>query len=151
MTSAASTNCPCGSTKLYSDCCQPLHDGQVAKDAEALMRSRFSAFSLLLPDYLLASWHPSTRPEQFELDQTTQWKRLEIISAGNGDQQGEVHFKAYYVEQGEWQLLEETSKFLFEQGHWLYHSGNYQPQTLKPLRNESCPCGSNKKFKKCCL
>lgn len=143
--------CPCGAQKLYSNCCQPLHQGQEASDAEALMRSRFSAFSLHLEDYLLSSWHPVTRPEEIQLDTETQWKRLEIINSTNDQQQGSVHFKAYYKEQGHWHLLEETSKFLFEKGHWYYHSGNYQPQTLKPNRNDLCPCGSGKKFKKCCL
>ncbi len=151
MTAASSIICPCGSSKCYSDCCQPLHKGQPAANAENLMRSRFSAFSLGLKDYLVTSWHISTRPEQLELDQTTQWKRLEIISANNDAEKGQVHFKAYYQEQDEWHLLEETSSFLFEQGHWFYHSGNYQPQILKPQRNDSCPCGSGKKFKKCCL
>ncbi|NRA24911.1 MAG: SEC-C domain-containing protein, partial [Oleispira sp.] len=136
--------------KRYCDCCQPLHKGQSACSAEALMRSRFSAFALQLNDYLLSSWHPATRPTQLDLAVDTQWKRLHIISANNDTQQGSVHFKAYYQEQDTWHLLEETSKFLFENGHWFYHSGNYQPQILKPSRNDTCPCGSNKKFKKCC-
>lgn len=145
------SKCPCGSHKLYSECCSLLHKGQAAASAEALMRSRFSAFSLQLSDYLLSSWHSTTRPEQIELDAATQWKRLEIINAANDGQQGSVHFKAYYQEKNEWHLLEETSKFLFENGHWFYHSGNYQPQVLTPSRNDSCPCGSGKKYKKCCL
>lgn len=148
--------CPCGSEKDYSDCCELLHKGQTADSAEALMRSRFSAFALQLSDYLKTSWHPDTRPERLTLEQETEWKRLEILSASNDTQQGTVHFKAYYLERAslekkQWHLLEETSKFLFENGHWLYHSGNYQPQELKPSRNDECPCGSGKKFKKCCM
>ena len=145
------STCPCGSDKYYDDCCFPLHKGQAAASAEALMRSRFSAFALQLSDYLRASWHPTTRPEKIELEADTLWKRLEIISANNDKKQGQVHFKAYYQEKNEWHLLEETSKFLFENDHWFYHSGNYQPQTLQPTRNDLCPCGSGKKFKKCCL
>jgi SEC-C motif-containing protein len=136
---------------MYADCCEPLHKGQTAVSAEALMRSRFSAFALQLNDYLLSSWHSSTRPDQLELETSTHWKRLEIISASNNTQQGSVHFKAYYQEQEQWHLLEETSKFVFENNHWFYHSGDYQPQILKPNRNDKCPCGSGKKFKKCCL
>lgn len=143
--------CPCGSSELYSHCCEPLHKGTTAASAEALMRSRFSAFALQLSDYLITSWHPDTRPEKLELEQGTDWKRLEILSASNDTKQGTVHFKAYYLEQAQWHLLEETSKFLFESGHWFYHSGDYQPQTLKPSRNDTCPCGSGKKFKKCCM
>jgi SEC-C motif-containing protein len=145
------TPCPCGSNTTYLHCCEPLHKGLAAINAETLMRSRFSAFALQLNDYLLSSWHPLTRPEQIELEAATQWVRLEIISANNDTHQGSVHFKAYYKEKSEWHLLEETSKFLFENGHWFYHSGNYQPQILKPNRNDECPCGSGKKFKKCCL
>ena len=145
------TTCPCGSKKTYHDCCEPLHKGQAASSAEALMRSRFSAFALQQEAYLLSSWHPTTRPTDIQLDSETQWQRLELISADNDQQQGQVHFKAYYQEQDQWHLLEETSKFLFEKGHWFYHSGNYQPQLLKPSRNDECPCGSGKKFKKCCL
>ena len=153
--------CPCGSHEFYNHCCEPLHQGAPAASAEALMRSRFSAFALQLSDYLNASWHPDTRPEQLVLEQGTEWKRLEILSASNDAEQGTVHFKAYYLEQKhleqkqseqkQWHLLEETSKFLFEDGHWFYHSGDYQPQELKPSRNDECPCGSGKKFKKCCL
>lgn len=143
--------CPCGSGKSYSDCCELLHKGKTADSAESLMRSRFSAFAFQLEDYLRASWHPETRPDDIQLEPSTQWKRLEIISANNDTQQGQVHFKAYYQEKNEWHLLEETSKFLFENGHWFYHSGNYQPKMLQPTRNDPCPCGSGKKFKKCCL
>lgn len=145
------TQCPCGSEKNYRDCCEPLHHGQAAPSAEALMRSRFSAFALQLESYLLSSWHPLTRPTSIQLEPDTHWKRLELIQANNDQQQGKVHFKAYYQEQGQWHLLEETSKFIFENNHWFYHSGDYKPQPLKPSRNDECPCGSGKKFKKCCL
>lgn len=144
-------HCPCGSGLAYSQCCELLHKGKPAKTAESLMRSRYSAFALHLKDYLLTSWHPDTRPQQLELEQSTIWKQLEIISSSNDEKNGEVHFKATYLELGEWQLLEETSQFRFQNNHWLYHSGNYQPQTLQPKRNDPCPCGSGKKFKKCCL
>lgn len=147
--------CLCGSNKEYTICCEPLHSGQAASSAEALMRSRYSAFALQLTDYLLSSWHPNTRPVHINLEADTQWRRLEIIHSSNDDLNGQVHFKAFYQEfkkgSSQWYLLEETSKFIFESGHWLYHSGDYQPQTLNPNRNDLCPCGSNKKFKKCCL
>lgn len=145
------TACPCGSEKTYSDCCLPIHNGLAASTAEALMRSRFSAFALNLSDYLLTSWHPDTRPDQLELNASTLWKRLEILSAKNDNEQGEVHFKATYHELNGWHLLEETSQFYFQNDHWFYHSGNYQPLTLNPSRNDNCPCGSGKKYKKCCL
>jgi SEC-C motif-containing protein len=151
MTITSQSLCPCGSTQTYGQCCQPLHSGHSADSAEALMRSRYCAFALYLTDYLIASWHSSTRPESLSLDRNTQWKRLEILSANNDNKKGQVHFKAYFIETDGWHLLEETSAFLFENDHWYYHSGNYQPQSLKPNRNDSCPCGSGKKYKKCCL
>lgn len=147
--------CPCRKhserTDLsYQHCCQPLHQGQQAPSAEALMRSRYTAFALQLEQYLLSSWHPDTRPSSLTLDQKTEWKRLEIISAENNHDSGEVHFKAWFKEDQQWQLLEETSLFFNIDGHWYYHSGDYQPSTLKPARNDHCPCGSGIKFKKCC-
>ena len=151
MLITSSSSCPCGSGHTYKECCQPLHQGKPAISAEALMRSRYSAFSLQLNDYLLSSWHPETRPQQLEVESNTLWKRLEILSANNNESTGQVHFKATYYENNEWWVLEETSQFRFENDHWLYHSGDYQPQTIDPKRNDPCPCGSGKKFKKCCL
>jgi SEC-C motif-containing protein len=142
--------CPCGSSVLYNRCCEPIHKGAQAASAEVLMRSRFSGFALQLSDYLLTSWHPETRPKQIKLDADTHWRRLEILSANNDDQFGNVHFRAYYQENQQWHLLEETSNFIFQNEHWLYHSGHYTPLVLKPNRNDPCFCGSGKKFKKCC-
>lgn len=144
-------NCPCGSGLVYNTCCQPLHEGAAADSPEALMRSRFSAFSLNLESYLIDSWHEETRPSRLDLDTATQWKRLEIISAGKEGNRGKVHFKATYFEHGSWHLLEESSVFIFTNNHWFYHSGDYQPQRLDPKRNDGCPCGSGQKYKKCCL
>ena len=144
-------SCPCGSGTIYQDCCRPLHQGQPASSPETLMRSRFSAFALQISSYLLDSWHPETRPKLLELDPNTEWKRLEILSTKSDNSRGEVHFKATYYELDGWHLLEETSQFYLENNHWFYHSGDYQPQALTPNRNDSCPCGSQRKYKKCCL
>jgi SEC-C motif-containing protein len=61
------TPCPCGNNAGYARCCGPLHDGAVAQTAEMLMRSRYSAYVLKREDYLLATWHPSTRPANLKL------------------------------------------------------------------------------------
>ncbi len=61
------TPCPCGRPLAYAACCGLLHAGSPAPDAESLMRSRFSAYVLGLEDYLLATWHTSTRPVDFIL------------------------------------------------------------------------------------
>jgi SEC-C motif-containing protein len=145
------STCPCGSALRYSECCQRLHNGAFAETAEALMRSRYTAFVLKLSDYLKQSWHASTRPNSLELDNRTQWKRLEILASHNNNETGEVHFKAYFIEDGGWQVIEERSKFLYQDQHWYYLTGDYKPKTLKPNRNDPCPCGSGKKFKKCCI
>ena len=62
--------CPCGSRRVYEECCEPFHLGAAAPTAEALMRSRYSAFALGLAPYLLRTWHPSTRPASLSLDET---------------------------------------------------------------------------------
>ena len=114
------------------------------------MRSRYTAFALELTDYLLKSWHSSTRPGQLELS-PTQWKRLEVFESGQENEQGWVHFRATFLEQGQWSTLEERSLFCREDGHWRYLKGTPQVTPLRPERNSLCPCGSGKKFKKCCL
>ena len=87
----AGVSCPCGSGALYADCCEPLHDGAVASTAEKLMRSRFSAFALGRASYLLASWHPLTRPARLDLDADVTWRRLQVVdvvAGGTGDADG---------------------------------------------------------------
>lgn len=143
------TLCPCCSNLDYSECCQPLHQGQAVTSAEALMRSRFSAFALGNSEYLLNSWHPSTRPASLELDKNEQWLMLNILATGTDW----VHFTATFREQAaskEFLVLEEKSQFVQENGHWLYVDGEHQVSTLKVGRNDDCPCASGKKFKKCC-
>lgn len=115
------------------------------------MRSRYSAFVLKLCDYLLASWHPDTRPTDLALGDSPQWASLQILGSEDKGNQGKVHFRAIYRTANGWGYLEEVSEFLQEGGRWYYHSGAPHEGTLKPGRNELCPCGSGKKFKACCL
>jgi len=158
----SSDPCPCQSGHEYQNCCQPIIQQQSAQTPEQLMRSRYTAFAINDSDYLQASWHPDNRPTQLSLDDATQWKNLEILKAQPVSEQidqatteGWVTFRATFFEpnigSGQWQALEETSRFLRESGKWLYHSGEHEISTLKPQRNDSCPCGSGKKFKKCCI
>ncbi|HWS26863.1 MAG TPA: YchJ family metal-binding protein, partial [Xanthomonadales bacterium] len=67
MTNPAADPCPCGSQLPYRDCCGHYHAGVAAPDALALMRSRYSAYVLGDRDYLLRTWHASTRPEGLDL------------------------------------------------------------------------------------
>ena len=71
--------CPCYSGKTYADCCQPLHDGLAAPDAERLMRSRYTAFATRDAAHLLRTWHPSTRPRSIEFDPGQRWTGLEVL------------------------------------------------------------------------
>jgi SEC-C motif-containing protein len=114
--------CPCGSGESYGGCCGPLHEGAVAPSAERLMRSRFSAFAIGDATYLLASWHPSTRPQTLELDDGVRWYRLDILGRTGGglaDAEGTVEFEAFYkgTERGS---QRENSRFVRDAGRWSY-------------------------------
>ncbi|MGM0784860.1 YchJ family protein [Billgrantia gudaonensis] len=151
MTHSDRTACPCGNGSSLAGCCGRYHAGEPAPTPEALMRSRYSAFVLELADYLLATWHPSTRPSSLELDDSaTVWKRLEVLESGEDDERGWVHFRATFLEGRRWSVLEESSRFVREAGRWFYLDGNPAVHRLKPGRNAPCPCGSGRKLKACC-
>ncbi|MGB2110006.1 MAG: YchJ family protein [Marinobacter vinifirmus] len=143
--------CPCGGGQVYSACCGRWHAGAPAPSPEALMRSRFTAFVTGDSNYLLATWHPDTRPESLSLDGSPEWTALQIFSAGEQGAKGLVHFRAIYRTGSGWGYLEEHSDFVKEGGHWFYVAGETSEGTLKPGRNEPCPCGSGRKYKSCCL
>ena len=142
--------CPCSSGLLYAACCQPKHQGMPAATPEALMRSRYSAFVLNFPDYLLNTWHPSTRPTQLDLHHQPTWKSLQVLQASEQNDKGQVHFRALYQTNNQWGFLEELSDFVREHGIWFYLHGDTSEGQLKPGRNDKCPCGSGRKFKVCC-
>ena len=118
--------CPCGSGRGYGDCCEPLHAGAPAADAEALMRSRYSAYVREDADYLLRSWHPSTRPATLAFEdppaQRPVWLGLEVKShAATGADSAEVVFVARYrIGGGSVVRMREHSRFLREGGRWFY-------------------------------
>ena len=116
---AENDRCPCGSGASYGSCCGPAHAGAPVAGAEALMRSRFSAFVLGLPDYLLASWHPSTRPADLDLDGDLTWRRLQIVDSTADT----VEFRASYRNADGAGLLHERSRFVRQNGHWFYLDG----------------------------
>ena len=151
--------CPCGTNLSYAACCQPsIELGQQPPTAEALMRSRYTAFTLKNAVYLLSSWHSSTSPKELDLEISPTWCNLEILATKEGsenDTQGIVEFKATYMGQGKSGTLHEVSRFIHEEGRWFYVAGDVQetdngPHPHKVGRNDPCPCGSGKKFKKCC-
>ena len=121
--------CPCGSGHEYRQCCAPYLTWQVpAATAEQLMRSRYTAYVMRDKDYLLATWHASTRPAQLQLetDVPTSWLGLKIVATIAGkaqDSDGMVEFIARYKLNGKAHRLHEESRFVREQGRWLYVSG----------------------------
>lgn len=110
------TRCPCGLPADYSDCCGRLHAGEAAPTAELLMRSRYSAFVVGDEAYLLATWHPSTRPP--EVDTAGGWRWIEVLESSGGllDVEGVVRFRAHHAAG----VLEERSRFVREAGRWSY-------------------------------
>ncbi len=125
-----SVDCPCGSDLAYAACCGPLHAGEPAPTAEALMRSRYSAYALALEPYLLASWHPSTRPATLNLARekpAPRWDGLKILRYQPVDADNAfVEFVAKYkVGGGSMQRLRELSRFRREGGNWFYVAGEW--------------------------
>lgn len=143
--------CPCGSHALYQACCQPFHKGAGAPTPEALMRSRYTAFVLGDSEYLLSTWHPDTRPKELGLDGSPDWVSLQVLSANDRGDLGQVHFRAVYLLAPGWGYLEEESDFRKLDERWFYLAGKTTEGRLKPGRNDPCPCGSGRKHKACCL
>jgi SEC-C motif-containing protein len=131
MKPAQSTLCPCGSPQNYADCCGAYHAGSAAPSAEALMRSRYSAFVFQLEAYLLATWHSSTRPSKIDLatDQKTHWLGLEIKRhETSGPASALVEFIARAKTGGRARRMHEISRFVCEDGRWFYVDGEYPAQ-----------------------
>jgi SEC-C motif-containing protein len=106
-----------------------MHGGKPADTAEALMRSRYSAYALEIEDYLLRTWHPNTRPPAplFEDHATVsrRWIGLEIRHTANqGEDTATVEFVARYRVGGRAQRLHETSRFVRQDGFWYYVDGD---------------------------
>ena len=130
--------CPCGSGAAIIDCCGRYHAGPLhlqAPSAEALMRSRYSAYVLGLADYLLATWHPSTRPSHIDADPPgLRWLGLEVRHHTVHDaEHATVEFVARHKLGGHAQRLHETSRFVREDGgRWFYLDGT-QSQRRRPV------------------
>jgi len=136
---APSPACPCGQRNtrgqplaLAACCGRYLDHDTPAPDAEHLMRSRYSAFVLQRPAYLLATWHPRTRPPDLTLEPGTQWLGLEVKQhQSTGPDQAEVLFVARSRSAGsgggQAHRLQERSRFVREGGRWLYVDGDLGP------------------------
>lgn len=158
-------SCPCKSGKTLGVCCGPLLRGEKrAETAEALMRARYTAYVVGDVEFLRVS---STKGVQAEFDEATtrawskaaEWHGLEIISTSQGqqdDREGVVEFRALYSANREFCNHHEVAKFVREDGEWKFEDGELigetpmTRETPKVGRNDPCPCGSGKKYKKCC-
>ena len=157
--------CPCGSELDYSECCHPFISGEkAAPTAEALMRSRYSAFVKTEIDYLHKTIPPNkqsgfNRKEATVWSQKSEWQGLEILqteAGGEGDDAGTVEFVAKFREKGKMVRHHELAEFSKIDGRWYFVDGK-APQIVQAVRqgpkigrNDPCPCGSDKKYKKCC-
>jgi SEC-C motif-containing protein len=119
-------NCYCGSNLPFENCCQAyIKRTQKAPTAEALMRSRYSAYAIGDADYLVATTHSSTRnlhrkEDILEWSQSNHWIKLEVLAS----KETTVKFKAYYTDyQGKAQSHLEHSTFVLENGSWFYVDG----------------------------
>lgn len=157
--------CPCGSDLAYAECCEPLIKGdRPAPSAEALMRSRYAAYVKKEIPYLQATLHPGHRKDYDEKStrewaESAQWHSLQIIRTEAGspdDNEGTVEFIASFTQGGKKVEHHEAASFKREDGQWYFVNGEPpKPKTVvraapKVSRNDPCPCGSGKKYKKCC-
>ncbi len=124
--------CPCCSGARLGVCCGPLLDGAPAATAEALMRSRFTAYVLGELDHVVRTWHPRTRPDDLDVTPGLEWVALEVLATEAGgpeDDRGEVEFRARYRHHREadgpaGQVLHERSRFTRRAGRWVYVDGD---------------------------
>jgi len=127
--------CPCGTGKSYIECCKPFHEGRLPDTALLLMRSRYSAYALSLPVYIMETTHPKNA--QFSEDQDswaqdieefclhTKFHKLEILDAEDGKPFATVTFTAHLSQNKQDASFTERSAFEKVDGKWLYLSGQF--------------------------
>ncbi|MEI6897579.1 MAG: YchJ family metal-binding protein [Psychromonas sp.] len=152
--------CPCKSGQCYEKCCAVFHQlQQKPQSCEQLMRSRYSAFILQNGEYLFATYHADFRGDltiKQLSEKSLPWTHLQIIDTKSFAETGFVEFKAFYMHDGQLTFHHERSNFVKHNEQWLYCDGIFYPEDKSGsiqkniARNDPCPCGSAKKFKKCC-
>ena len=129
MAKKKSKQCPCGSGKDYTLCCgRYIENGDIPETPEQLMRSRYTAYIMENDSYLLATWHPTTRPSSLSDGNKlpVKWVELAVIGAANvskDDTNAVVEFVARYKLNGKAEKMHEVSEFVREDGRWFYRSG----------------------------
>ena len=156
--------CPCGSGTNYAECCEPYISGlKNPPTAEALMRSRYTAYAEHAIDYIISTCVDEGKDRidyklTKEWSEKSEWLGLKIISAEKGeiaDTEGIVEFEASYERDKLKEIHHERAHFIKTNGKWFYQEGQVVPKTVirtgpKIGRNDPCPCGSGKKYKHCC-
>lgn len=153
LTAISTKSCPCQSQKIYADCCQPYHQKQTfPTNAEALMRSRYSAYVLQLVDYIVETTIPSQHTA-LNYDEIKQWSKsvkwlgLRILkNEVRSETRTNVEFEAYFIDEGKEQIHHENSLFVKVQDRWYF----IEHTRSLPVVKAKCLCGSGKKFKHCC-
>lgn len=162
-------NCLCGSQIDNKECCLPIINGSSsAKSPEQLMRSRYTAYAIknagyLFETYAIESQKSQSLTEIKQWAEQTKWLKLTIINTSSYpsiDKQATkkfssvstVTFSAKYILQNKIFTMTEQSSFIIENEEWRYLDGDFSSDNgvNLPGRNENCPCGSLKKFKRCC-
>ena len=144
-------SCICGNNKSFDECCSPIISGEKkALHVEELMRSRYSAYVRGDGRYLVLSAVEENRYEDDaelieEFSSKVDWLKLDVLHV----EPNIVEFKAYYKEGDTIKVLHEKSNFILQDETWFYVDGELYNSKVE--RNEPCPCGSAKKFKKCCV
>lgn len=178
MVELSALQCPCGNPLSFENCCGKYISGKAFPETtEQLMRSRYTAYTICDVDYIKETLAPESQHD-FDIANTKRWAKqskwlgLKIHNATGGpnDNKGTVEFTATYREKNETLEHHETSQFRKDsKGRWLFLSGDAhthkegeghhhhqdKPETVvrdtpKIGRNDPCPCGSQKKYKKCC-
>ena len=158
--------CPCGSDNKFSSCCQPfINKQQQPKTAEQLMRSRYSAYAIKNSEYIYQTYAISKQPENAITDikewaEQTTWLSLQILPLepeldnvkDNEQKFYYVEFCADYLTDNEVWQMHECSRFIIEDDQFKYLDGDVKHNKLlkKVTRNDICPCGSTRKYKRCC-
>ena len=158
--------CPCGSGKVYGECCEPVIKGtKAAPTAESLMRARYTSYVKHEIEFIINSCDEGDKIAEIDRKATEEWSKtsiwhgLKILNTqkgGESDDEGLVEFEATYTDKNNLhEVHHENAYFKKVNGKWLYEAGDVKPMTVvregkKVGRNDPCPCGSGKKYKKCC-
>lgn len=159
------TSCYCFSEKAYQNCCEPyLINKQKPSTPEQLMRARYTAYAQGNIDYIMSTMKGEAAKD-FNIDaakiwaKKAKWLALEVVKASAIDidaKVGFVEFLAHYLFDNKKYFIHEISEFHFEEDTWFYVDGQPGESQVADImsekigRNDSCPCGSQKKYKKCC-